>query len=138
VLIGRALAGADVAGGRLQGSFVLERASSSPVRRDAADLVTTVGWSRRIGDRMALGVEGIGQDLEGFWDRAEAEGGAKLLLGPSVHVRSKRGNWTATATAGPVMRSISTGSGNASGPTSRSDGRHFGIFASASWLPSQR
>lgn len=138
VLIGRALAAANVAGGRLQGSFVLERASSSPVRRHAADLVTTVGWSRRIGDRIALGVEGIGQDLEALWDPAEAEGGAKLIVGPSVHVRSRHGNWTATATAGPVLRSLSLPSPDVSGATYRSGGRHFGIFASASWLPSPR
>jgi len=130
VLIGRALAGANVAGGRLQGSFVLERSGSSAVRRDAADMVTTVGWSRRAGDRIAFGVEGIGQDLEGFWDAAEAEGGAKLLVGPSVHVRSKRGHWTATATAGPVLRSISA-------PTA-DRGRQYGVFASASWLPSRK
>ena len=108
VLIGRVLAGADVAGGRVQGSFVLEHAMTSVVRHDAADVVTSVGWSHRIGDRFAMGVEGIGQDLEGFWDPTEAEGGAKLLVGPSLHVRSRSGHWTASATAGPVLRSQST------------------------------
>jgi hypothetical protein len=139
VLIGRAVAGANVAGGRLQGSFVLERSESSPIRRDAADVVTSVGWSRRIGDRLGVGVEGVGQDLEGFWNPSEAEGGAKLLVGPSVHLRSKSGRWTATATGGPVLRSSSVMSPDVSGVTSRSGGRHYGIFASASWLlPSRR
>src|SRR4029077_20862902 len=38
VLIGRVLAGAEVGRGRLQGSLIMERAASSPVRRDAADV----------------------------------------------------------------------------------------------------
>jgi hypothetical protein len=88
VLIGRVLVGADVGRGRLQGSLVMGRAGSSPLRRDAADVVTSLGWSRRIGDRISVGVEGIGQDLEGFWNPAEVDGGAKLLVGPSVHVQS--------------------------------------------------
>ena len=37
-VIGRALMTAQVAGGRLQGSFVMERVVSSPMRRDAADV----------------------------------------------------------------------------------------------------
>jgi hypothetical protein len=138
VLIGRVVAGANVAGGRLQGSFVLERADSSLARRDAADVVTSVGWSRRIGDRIGFGVEGVGQDLEGFWNPSEAEGGAKLLVGPSVHLRSKGGHWTATATAGPVFRSSSVAPPDVAGSTARTVGRHYGMFASASWRPSHR
>jgi hypothetical protein len=118
-LIGRALAGADVGGGRLEGSLVLERVFSSPVRHDAADLITTLGWSRRVTDQVGLGFEGIGQDLEGFWNPAEVDGGAKLLIGPSLQLQSKRGVWRASATAGPVMTSLPSG------------GRRFGIFASA-------
>jgi hypothetical protein len=139
VLIGRVLARADVAGGRLQGSLVIERAVSSRVRRDGADVVTSVGWSRRIGDRLALGVEGIGQDLEGFWNHAEADGGARLLVGPSLHVQTKSGAWAATATAGPVLYTPSTiSSRDVPGMTRPYGGRHFAVFASASWLPSRR
>jgi hypothetical protein len=139
VLIGRVLAGSDVGRGRLQGSLVLERAVSSQFRRDAADVVTSLGWSRRIGDRMSLGVEGIGQDLEGLWNPAEADGGAKLLVGPSLHAQSKSGDWAASLTAGPVVHRPSV----ASPPDVRAVaypyvGRHFGIFASASWTPSLR
>jgi hypothetical protein len=137
VLIGRALARADVGGGRLQGSLVLERALSSPFQRDAADVVTSVGWSRRMSDRIAIGVEGIGQDLEGFWNPAEADGGARLLVGPSLHVQTESGDWAASATAGQVLRAPSTASSpDAGGATQRFGGRHFGIFASVSWLPS--
>jgi hypothetical protein len=139
VLIGRTLAGADFAGGRVQGGLVMEHALSATVNRDAADVVTSVGWSRRIGDQFAMGVEGIGQDLEGFWNPAEAEGGAKLLVGPSLHVQSRGGDWSASATVGPVMRTRSTVvPADVAGAMHASGGRHFGFFASASWLPSGR
>src|SRR4029077_19366639 len=132
VLIGRVLAGAEVGRGRLQGSLIMERAASSPVRRDAADVVASIGWSRRIVDRLALGVEGVGQDLEGFWDAAEADGGAKLLVGPSLHLRSRNGDWSASAVAGPVLRSPLTATPKSFGATHDAVGNHFGIFASAS------
>jgi hypothetical protein len=137
VLVGRVLAGTDVRRGRLEGSLVMERAVASAVRHDAADVVTSVGWSRRVGDRMAVGVEGIGQDLEGFWDPSEAEGGAKLLVGLSLRLQSKNGDWSASAVVGPVMRSTSSAAVKSS--SSRYDGaRHLGIFASATWMPSVR
>jgi hypothetical protein len=138
VLVGRVLAGTDLGRGRLQGSLVMERAVRSLVRRDPADVVMSLGWSRRIGDRLALGVEGIGQDLEGFWDSAEADGGAKLLVGPSLHLRSRNGEWSASAIAGPVVRSSLTATPKLFGATPTAVGNHFGIFASASWLPSMR
>jgi hypothetical protein len=137
VVVGRVLAGTAAGGGRLQGSFVLERAISSAARRDAADIVTSVGWSRRVGARLALGVEGIGQDLEGFWDAAEADGGARLLVGPSIHLRARRGAWSASATAGRVLRGPSV-LPPAALATPSTGGRHFGLFASATWLPPPR
>jgi hypothetical protein len=139
VFIGRVLAGSDIGGGRLQGSLVLERAVRSPFKRDGADFVTSLGWSRPIGGRISVGVEGMGQDLEGLWNRAEADGGAKLLVGPSFHARSTSGEWTASLTAGPVVHTLSTvSSPDAPAATYRSGGHHLGLFASASWLPSLR
>ena len=138
VLVGRVLAGADVGRGRVQGSLVMERAFSSSVRRDAADVVTSIGWSRRVGNHLAAGVEAIGQDLEGFWDAAEADGGAKLLAGPSLHFRSSSGEWSASAIVGPVFHSSSTAVPRSINPTHENAGSHLGVFASASWLPSMR
>lgn len=136
VLIGRVLAGRPVGPGRVQGSLVVERAMASPVKRDAADVVTSLGWSRRLGDRLSLGAESIGQDLEGFWNPAEADGGAKLLVGPSLHVQSPRGRWTASVTAGPVVQRRSTTPFPAGQVTTAHDGgRHFGMFVSATWAP---
>jgi hypothetical protein len=137
VFIGRVLSGSNVAGGRLQGSLVLERAVSSPVSHDAADVVTSIGWSHKVGARLSFGLEGIGQDLEGLWNRAEADGGAKLLVGPSLHAQSIRGTWAASLTAGPVMQTLTLASPlSIRPPTVPASSRHFGLFASASWIPS--
>ena len=135
-LLARALVGVDLGGGRLQGSLVMEHAIAALAVHDAADVVTTAGWSRRVNAHLALGVEGIGQDLEGFGDPAEAEGGARLIVGPSLHVRSRRGAWSASATAGPVLRSASTVAPSGAAP--QTAGRRLGVFASASWTPQTR
>ena len=135
VLIGRVLAGSNLGRGTLQGSVVIERVTSSPARHDAADVVTSLGWSRPIGDRVSVGVEGIGQDLEGLWDPAEADGGARLLTGPSLHVHSKSGHWAASLIAGPVLQRAPI---TVSPATPARGGGHFGLFASASWVPSLR
>jgi len=138
-LIGRVLAGSDLASGRLQGSLVIERVVSSPRSRDAADVITTLGWSRPLTDRVSVGVESIGQDLEGLWDPAEADGGARLLVGPSIHARSSHSAWTTSFTAGPVVQKQSRLAPSGSAAASSLTGGHqFGIFASATWVPSLR
>jgi len=138
VLIGRVLAGSDFLNGRLQGSLVMERASSSPSKHDAADLVTTAGWLRSSTGPISVGLESIGQDLEGFWDPAERDGGAKLLIGPSLHIQSHDGVWLANLTAGPVIRSkpatVPSDVSSAANPV----GRSLGVFVSGSWTPSSR
>jgi len=127
-LIGRVIAGSDVGRGRIQGSLVMERAVTSPrLHRDAIDVVTTLGWSRPVSDRLSLGIESIGQDLEGLWNPAEADGGARLLVGPSLQARSKHRTWTASLTAGPVVQRVSPG---------LMDTRRLAVFASANWVPS--
>jgi hypothetical protein len=139
VLIGRVLAGAEVGRGQLQGSVVVERALSSPEKHDAADVVTSFGWSQRVGHRFSVGLEGIGQDLEGLWDPAEADGGARLLIGPSLHARSRTGNWGASFVAGPVVQTASTALASAPpGAAPPSQGHHFAVFASGTWAPSFR
>lgn len=137
VFLTRVLTQARLGGGVLQGSLVIERATSAPVVHDRADVITTVGWARRVSDRFSVGVEGLGQDLEGFWDPGEAEGGAKLLVGPSFHARSSSGRWTASVTAGPVIHTTSTAApSQARSPLQ--GGRHFGMFACGTWIPARR
>jgi hypothetical protein len=107
--VGRVIAGARIAGGRLEGNAVIEKGNSGRAgHRDAFDVITTIGWSRAVTDRIALGVEGIGHDLEGFWERDEAEGGARLLIGPSIRVASPGGRWSFGIAGGPLLHSPST------------------------------
>ncbi len=105
-LIGRVVAGVGVAGGRLEGNAVFEKAMAAG--RDQLDLITTLGWSHAVSSAVGVGVEGIGQDLEGFWEPEEAEGGARLLVGPSVHIAPGHGSWSLTVAGGPLLRSASS------------------------------
>jgi len=132
VFLGRVIGGSDLAHGRLQGSLVVERVVSSAVTHDAADFLTTIGWARPLVSGISFGVEGVGQDLEGLWNPAEADGGAKLLVGPSLHAQSAGGNWSASITAGPVVQTISTAVPTPSG------GYHFAVFAAGTWMPAVR
>ncbi|MBI2060822.1 MAG: hypothetical protein HYT87_13725 [Nitrospirae bacterium] len=52
--------------------------------RDAVDLIIGVAGSTAMASHLRLGAEILGEDLEGLWDEEEAEGGAKLLAGPTV------------------------------------------------------
>lgn len=97
---GRVSAGRAFSRSRVDGSIAFEHPMASG--RDALDLVTSLGWMRAVSAHAQLGVEAVGQDLEGFWDGAEAEGGARLYLGPSGSLSA--GSWRFGVTAGPVVR----------------------------------
>jgi hypothetical protein len=71
--------------------------------RDALDVITTIGASRALSSRVWLGVEAVGSDLEGLFDREEAEGGATLLVGPTVAVGLAE-RWRLVVGGGPVLR----------------------------------
>jgi hypothetical protein len=49
-------------------------------------------------------VEVLGEDLEGFWEPEEAEGGARLFVGPSVRLAPPQRRWQVSLAAGPVIR----------------------------------
>jgi hypothetical protein len=97
VLLARVIAGRNTDASRLFGNLVFQKPMSS--ERDAVDLVTSVGWARKLTHGVSLGVEAVGEDLEGFWDPQEAEGGARLLADPSLHISPSKGRWQLTATA---------------------------------------
>jgi hypothetical protein len=50
-----------------------------------------------------VGLELIGEDLEGFWEQDEAEGGARLLAGPSIRIAPRSQRWQASIAGGPVV-----------------------------------
>ena len=106
VLLARVVAARNTASWRLHGNVVFQKPMSSD--RDAVDLITSVGWSHNVSRGVSLGVEAIGDDLEGFWESEEAEGGARLLAGPSLHVSPAGHRWQLTATGGPLFHPSDT------------------------------
>jgi len=107
VLLARIVAGHDSNGWGLNGNLLFQKPLAAS--RDAVDLITSAGWTRKLPHGVALGVEAIGEDLEGFWDPEEAEGGARLLVGPSLHVSPAGQRWQLIATGGPLFHPSDTG-----------------------------
>jgi hypothetical protein len=107
VLLARVAAGRVAESWRLHGNVLFQKPLSSD--RDAVDLITSVGWAHTLSRSVSLGVEAIGEDLEGFWESEEAEGGARLLAGPTVHIAPSGQRWQLTATGGPMFHPADTG-----------------------------
>jgi hypothetical protein len=107
VLLARVVAGHRTELWNLQGNLLFQKPMSRD--RDAVDLITSVGWSRTLTRGVSLGVEAIGEDLEGFWEPNEAEGGARLLAGPSVRIAPDRRRWQLIAMGGPMFHPSDTG-----------------------------
>ena len=70
---------------------------------DAIDIITSLGFHYRLTDNFYGGFEAIGEDLEGFWDAEEAEGGAKLMLGPSLNLMPNESRFSFSLSGGPVF-----------------------------------
>jgi len=70
--------------GRLRGQFSTHLEHIFATGRDSVDVMLTAGVSMRLWSWLRLGVEYVGQDLEGEFDPGEAEGGPRHLLGPTV------------------------------------------------------
>jgi hypothetical protein len=102
VLLGRAIAGKRFDNWMLYGNVLFERALAS--ERDDIDIMTSIGVSYRISDVFRIGFEGVGQDLEGFWDDEEAEGGARLYVGPTIGVSIVGTPWHLTVGGGAILR----------------------------------
>jgi hypothetical protein len=99
VLVGRVALGRERGRTRLNGNVIFQKAFQTG--RDGLDLITTAGWAVRVNDVVSFGAEMIAEDLEGFWDPNEAEGGARLLVGPSLHVSAPGRRWQVTIAGGP-------------------------------------
>ena len=102
VLLGRFVLGRMFTSWQLYGNILLEKPLTSD--RDNIDLMTIAGISYHISDVIRLGVEAVGQDLEGFWDENEAEGGALLYVGPTVGILFRGTPWNLTVGGGPILR----------------------------------
>jgi hypothetical protein len=100
-IFSRITASFDAPKWRLGGNLRIEKAFSNS--RDGIDLVTSLGFQHRITGPVFAGFEIMGQDLEGFWEADEAEGGAKLLIGPSVNVAPANSRFSFSVSGGPVF-----------------------------------
>ena len=108
VLLGRVAAGRSFAAWRLDGNTLFEKPYAT-TGRDAVDVITTFGLSRRLLPAFYAGVELIGEDLEGFWEADEAEGGARLLVGPSIRIAPPDKHWQVGLAGGPIVRATRSG-----------------------------
>jgi hypothetical protein len=115
VALGRLAAGVRWPQWELAGNVRLERSlAPASARRDALDVITSVGLSRRLARPLRVGLEAVGEDLEGIFDPNEAEGGAKVMLGPTLAV-APNAHWQLLVGGGPVLRlsqSLVTGAGS--------------------------
>jgi len=100
VLLGRVVMGHAFRRSSLFGNLLFEKPLASD--RDSVDLITSLGWLHRVGGSLRVGVEAIGEDLEGFWEAEEAEGGAKLFVGPSIQLAPPQKPIYASLCGGPV------------------------------------
>jgi len=107
VVQGRIVAGQDWTHWRLHGNVLFQHPLASG--RDPVDLITSVGWARRVTPTVSLGIEALGEDLEGFWEPEEAEGGARMLVGPSLHVAPPGHKWHLSLAGGPTFHPTNSG-----------------------------
>ncbi len=91
----------DASRWKASGNLLLEKAFAE--NRDAFDVITSFGFHYRLTGQLYGGFETVGEDLEGFWDKEEAEGGAKLLIGPSLNMTSKNSKLFFSLSGGPVF-----------------------------------
>ena len=71
--------------------------------RDKVDIAAMLGISRELFPWMRGGVEIIAEDIEGFWEEEEAEGGAKMFMGPALHISGITRNIFVTLGGGMVV-----------------------------------
>jgi hypothetical protein len=83
------------------GNILFQKSFSA--NRDAVDIISSIGFHHRLYGSLYGGFETVGEDLEGFWDPQEAEGGAKLLVGPSLNMTTKDSKMSFSVSGGPVF-----------------------------------
>lgn len=137
VALGRVVAGYRwqrtflVANLRLERPFPSTTPGSPAAPRDAIDVVTTLGLARQVSPGLRFGLESVAEDLEGLFESEEAEGGAKLMMGPSVGIGAPTARWGLTVAGGPVLRlSNSTVPGSGSGAARDLSGGGFVVRSS--------
>lgn len=101
VALSRITAAYESIGWRLGANVRFEKAFAEG--RDAIDVISSIGVHHQIAGSFFAGFEAVGQDLEGFWETDEAEGGAKLLVGPSLNFVPPSSRFSFTLCGGPII-----------------------------------
>jgi hypothetical protein len=125
VWLGRLVGERVLTSTRLLGDLRLEKAFET--ERDELDAIVTLAAARRFGRGFSFGVEAVGEDLEAFWQQNEAEGGARVLMGPSLHWVRPDHRLLATLAGGPVFRFRENAQAS---PAPRSLGNGYAVRAS--------
>ncbi|ARS38278.1 hypothetical protein CA265_00675 [Sphingobacteriaceae bacterium GW460-11-11-14-LB5] len=99
--ISRITASFDQTNWRMAGNLRFEKAFDKT--RDKLDFITSFGYQHRVSNVLYLGFEALGQDLEGFWEKDEAEGGAKVMIGPSINLEPNHSKLSFSISGGPVF-----------------------------------
>lgn len=99
--ISRITASFDRTNWRMAGNLRFEKAFDQS--RDKLDFITSFGYQHRVSNVLYLGIEALGQDLEGFWEKDEAEGGAKVMIGPSINLEPNHSKLSFSISGGPVF-----------------------------------
>ncbi len=101
VALSRLTAAYDMLNWRFGANVRFEKAFDKD--RDAFDIISSIGVHRQISGDFFGGIEAVGQDLEGFWESNEAEGGARLLVGPSLNYAPMASRFSFTLCGGPMI-----------------------------------
>lgn len=99
--ISRITASFDRTNWRMLGNLRFEKAFDKS--RDKLDFISSFGYQHRVSNVLYLGIEALGQDLEGFWEKDEAEGGAKVMIGPSINLEPNHSKLLFSISGGPVF-----------------------------------
>ena len=100
-ILSRITATYDLNNWKAGGNMLIQKSFSA--NRDAVDLISSIGFHHRIYGNLYGGFETVGEDIEGFWDPEEAEGGAKLMVGPSLNMTTKDSRMSFSVSGGPVF-----------------------------------
>lgn len=129
VLLARVVAGHRFGSSRLHANARFEKPLGAG--RDPVDVIVSVGWAHRIAPAWAAGVEAIGEDLEGFWEKEEAEGGARLLVGPAVRFAPAGQSFSVLLAGGPIVQATRSGQAGAADRALSRAGRSGGFAVRA-------
>ena len=103
-------------------------------QRDPLDVISSLGWHHQIGGAFHLGIEALGEDLEGFWEPEEAEGGARVFVGPSLHWAPPAGRVYASVAGGPILYGTHSGRTSDAPRPLGASGNGYTVRASFGWV----